>query len=171
MKDGARLDIRVQDIWDKNKRSTFLDIRVFHSHVPSNCTPSTEACYRSHEHRRRGVHTRSASLKLSTETSPSWSYPQVEVVNHLPQLLSRGLPASHLKNTNNCTAALSPSSNVGSPSAWSTQPYHAFAPPDLHICSSTENQLFEQPTGPHSCRGPAIYLTDLWPPIWTSHQL
>ena len=51
--DGARLDIRAQDFWDKSKRSTFFDVRVFNSHAPSNCMPSTEACYRRHEQEKR----------------------------------------------------------------------------------------------------------------------
>ena len=51
--DGARLDIRAQDLWDKSKRSTFFDVRVFNSHAPSNCMPSTEACYRRHEQEKR----------------------------------------------------------------------------------------------------------------------
>ena len=51
--DGARLDIRAPDFWDKSKRSTFFDVRVFNSHAPSNCMPSTEACYRRHEQEKR----------------------------------------------------------------------------------------------------------------------
>ena len=50
---GSRLDIRAQDLWDKSKRSALFDIRVFHSHAPSNCTSSTEACYRRHEQEKR----------------------------------------------------------------------------------------------------------------------
>ena len=53
MEDGARLDIRAQDLWDKSKRSTFFDVRVFNSHAPSNCMPSTKACYRRHEDEKR----------------------------------------------------------------------------------------------------------------------
>ena len=103
---------------------------------------------------RRVMHLRSASLKLSTKPSPSWSYLKVEAVDHQSQLPSRGLQASYLRNTDNCTAAPSPSSDVGSASVWSTQLWQIFA-----SCSSTGNQLFEQPTGRHSCWGPAtIYL-------------
>ena len=47
--DEARLDITAQDIWDKSKRSTLFDVRVFNFHAPSNCYSSTEACYRRHE--------------------------------------------------------------------------------------------------------------------------
>ena len=49
----TRLDIRAQDFWDKSKRSTFFDLRVFNSHAPSNCMPSTKACYRRHEQEKR----------------------------------------------------------------------------------------------------------------------
>lgn len=51
--DGAKIDIRAQDVWDKSKRSTFLDVRVVNFHVLSKCTPFTEACYRRHEQEKR----------------------------------------------------------------------------------------------------------------------
>ena len=51
--DGARLDIRAQDFWDRIKISTFFDVRVFNANAPSNCTSSTEACYRRHEQEKR----------------------------------------------------------------------------------------------------------------------
>ena len=49
----TRLDIRAQDFWDKSKRSTFFDVRVFNSHAPTNCMSSTEACCRRHEQEKR----------------------------------------------------------------------------------------------------------------------
>ena len=49
--EGARLDVKAQNFWDKSKQSTFFDVRIFNSHAPSNCTTSTDACYRRHEQR------------------------------------------------------------------------------------------------------------------------
>ena len=55
--DNARLDIRTQNFWDKSKRSTFSDVRVFNSHAPSNqMNPS--ACYRHHELEKRRMYER-----------------------------------------------------------------------------------------------------------------
>ena len=51
--DGARLDVKAQNFWDKSKQSTFFDVRIFNSHAPSNCTTSTDACYRRHECEKR----------------------------------------------------------------------------------------------------------------------
>ena len=49
VEDNARLHIRAQNFWDKSKRTTFFDVRVFNSHAPSNCSSSSDACYRRHE--------------------------------------------------------------------------------------------------------------------------
>ena len=43
--EGARLDIKAQNFWDKSKQSTFFDVRIFNSHAPANCSSSTDACY------------------------------------------------------------------------------------------------------------------------------
>ena len=51
--EGARLDIKAQKFWDKSKKSTFFDVRIFNSHAPANCTSSTDACYRRHEREKR----------------------------------------------------------------------------------------------------------------------
>ena len=50
--DCARLDIKVQNFWDKSRRTTYFDVRVFNAYAPSNCM-STEACYRKHELEKR----------------------------------------------------------------------------------------------------------------------
>ena len=47
--DGARLDIRAQNFWDKSRRTTFFDVRDFNSHAPSNISSTSEACYTRHE--------------------------------------------------------------------------------------------------------------------------
>ena len=41
------------NVWDKSKQSTFFDVRIFNSHAPVNCSSSTDACYRRHEHEKR----------------------------------------------------------------------------------------------------------------------
>ena len=51
--EGARLDIKAQNFWDKSKQSTFFDVRIFNSHAPANCSSSTDACYRRHEREKR----------------------------------------------------------------------------------------------------------------------
>ena len=53
VEDGARLDIRAQNFWDRSRRTTFFDVRVFNSHAPSNISTSSEACYRRHEREKR----------------------------------------------------------------------------------------------------------------------
>ena len=51
--DGARLDIKAQDFWDKSKQSALFHVRIFNSHAPSNCTSSSDACYRRHKCKKR----------------------------------------------------------------------------------------------------------------------
>ena len=51
--DGARLDIKAQKFWDKSKQPTFFDVRIFNSLATSNCTSSSDACYRRHEREKR----------------------------------------------------------------------------------------------------------------------
>ena len=51
--DSARLGIRAQNVWDKSQRSTYFDVRNFNSHALSNCTPSTDACYRRHKQEKK----------------------------------------------------------------------------------------------------------------------
>ena len=51
--DGARLDIKSQNFWDKSKQPTFFDVRIFNSLATSNCTSSSDSCYRRHEREKR----------------------------------------------------------------------------------------------------------------------
>ena len=51
--DGARLDIKAQKVLDKSTQPTFFDVRIFNSLVTSNCTSSSDACYRRHEREKR----------------------------------------------------------------------------------------------------------------------
>lgn len=47
--DGARLDIAVNGFWGGRSERTFLDVRVFNPHAPSNQQPSLASCYRKQE--------------------------------------------------------------------------------------------------------------------------
>ena len=51
--EGARLDIKASDFWDKSKRNTFFDVRVFNYHAPTNCKSSSISTYRKHEQEKR----------------------------------------------------------------------------------------------------------------------
>ena len=114
--EGARLDIKAQNFWDKSKQSTFFDVRIFNSHAPANCTSSTDACYRRHEREKRRAYEQ-RFLEVEHGTLLLWSCPQVEVGVRLPRLLSRDLQVSSLRNTTNHTVAPSASSDVRSLSA------------------------------------------------------
>ncbi len=47
--EGARLDIAVNGFWGGRYEKTFLDVRVFNPHAPSNSNTSINNCYRKHE--------------------------------------------------------------------------------------------------------------------------
>ena len=47
--DGAQLDIAVNGFWGGRSERTFLDVRVFNPHAPSNQQPSLASCYRKQE--------------------------------------------------------------------------------------------------------------------------
>ena len=47
--DGARLDIAVNGFWGGTYERTFLDVRVFNPHAPSNRRIPLSSCYRKHE--------------------------------------------------------------------------------------------------------------------------
>ena len=46
---GARLDIAANGFWGGGFERTFLDVRVFNPHAPSNRNTTIERCYRKHE--------------------------------------------------------------------------------------------------------------------------
>ena len=110
----ARLDVKAQNFRDKSKQSTFFDVRIFNSHTPSNCTTSTDACYRRHEReKRRAYEQRILEVEHGTFT------PLVLFAsggNRLIRLPSRDLQVSSLRNTINRTGAPSTLSDVRSPS-------------------------------------------------------
>ncbi len=53
--DGARLDVSVKGFWEAGGRheKTFLDVRVFNPHAPSNNNSSIANCYKKHENGKR----------------------------------------------------------------------------------------------------------------------
>ena len=46
---GARLDIAVSGFWGEGYKRSFVDVRVFNPHAPSNRNTSITNCYRRHE--------------------------------------------------------------------------------------------------------------------------
>ena len=47
--DGARLDISVNGLWGGRHEKTFIDVRIFNPHAPSNKKSTLSSCYRNHE--------------------------------------------------------------------------------------------------------------------------
>ena len=47
--DGARLDIAANGFWSGRFEKTFMDVRVFNRHAPSNKQTTLTSCYRKHE--------------------------------------------------------------------------------------------------------------------------
>ena len=47
--DGARLDISANGFWGGRCEKTYIDIKVFNPHAPSNRTTNSKAIYRKHE--------------------------------------------------------------------------------------------------------------------------
>ncbi len=47
--DTARLDIAANGFWGGKLERTFIDVRVFNPHAPSNRSTSLEQCFRNHE--------------------------------------------------------------------------------------------------------------------------
>ena len=110
-KEGARLDIKAQNFRANNKPSSTSESSTptHHqtAHPPMLATEDMNA--------RRGEYMNTVCSRWSMVLL--WSCPQVEVGVHLPQLLSRVLQVSSLRNTTNHTAAPSASSDVRSPLA------------------------------------------------------
>ena len=51
--DGARLDISANGVWGGKYEKTYLDVRVFNPHAPSNKNTTLSACYRKHEREKK----------------------------------------------------------------------------------------------------------------------
>ena len=49
IEDGARLDISANGFWGGRCEKTYIDIKVFNPHAPSNRTTNSKAIYRKHE--------------------------------------------------------------------------------------------------------------------------
>ena len=67
--DGARLDIAVSGFWGGRFEKTYLDVRIFNPHAPSNRGSSTTSCYRKHENeKKRAYEQRLLEIEHSTFT-------------------------------------------------------------------------------------------------------
>ena len=53
LQDGARLDIAANGLWGGRFERTYLDVRVFNPHAPSNRHTQLSACYRKHEQEKK----------------------------------------------------------------------------------------------------------------------
>ena len=49
IEDGARLDISASGFWGGRCEKTYIDVKVFNPHAPSNRTTNSKAIYRKHE--------------------------------------------------------------------------------------------------------------------------
>ena len=49
VEDGARLDIAANGFWGGRYERTFIDVRIFNPHAPSNHNSDLATCYRKHE--------------------------------------------------------------------------------------------------------------------------
>ena len=67
--DGARLDIAVNGFWGGRFEKTYLDVRVFNPHAPSNRKTDISNCYRRHEaEKKRAYEQRIREVEHSTFT-------------------------------------------------------------------------------------------------------
>ena len=56
--DGARLDIAANELWGGRFERTYVDVRIFNPHPPSNRHPSLAACYKKHENIKKHAYQR-----------------------------------------------------------------------------------------------------------------
>ena len=56
--EGARLDISFNGFWGSKFEKTFVDVRVFNPHAPSNKCLQTEECYKKHENEKKRTYER-----------------------------------------------------------------------------------------------------------------
>ena len=62
LQDGARLDISANSLWGGRFEKTFLDVRVFNPHAPSNRSSSITACYNKHEREKKGLTSKESGM-------------------------------------------------------------------------------------------------------------
>ena len=148
--DNARLDVKAQNFWDKSKQSTFFDVRIFNSDAPSNCTTSTDACYRRHEcEKRRTYEQRIPEVEHGTftplvlSTSGGWGLSATVAFKRLAGLISKkhDQPYSSTLNFIRCKIAFS---LIDSAVACLRGPRSAFHAP-------ARLQPERPPPGPHLC--------------------
>ena len=95
VEDNARLDIRAQNFSNKSKQTTFFDVRVINSHAPSNCSSSSDVCYRRHKRdKRRSYEQRILEVEHETPTplvlssSGGWGLSATVAFKRLASLIS-----------------------------------------------------------------------------------
>ena len=67
--EGARLDVSVNGFWGGRHEKTFLDVRVFNPHAPSNKNSSISNCYKRHENeKKRAYEQRITNIEHSSFT-------------------------------------------------------------------------------------------------------
>ena len=67
--EGARLDIAANGFWGGRYERTFLDVRIFNPHAPSNSNQSLSVCYKTHEKsKKRAYEQRVREIEKATFT-------------------------------------------------------------------------------------------------------
>ena len=95
--DGARLDIAANGLWGGRFERTYVDVRIFNPHAPSNRHPSLAACYKKHENIKKRAYQRRV---CEVEHAPS---------HHLSCLPPEVWLERPLYSTNDLLLALPPS--------------------------------------------------------------
>ena len=50
MEDGAHLDVAIDGFWGGRFEKSYVDIKVFNPHAPTNCSSAPRSIYCHHEH-------------------------------------------------------------------------------------------------------------------------
>ena len=113
--DGARLDIAVNGFWGGRFERTFLDVRIFNPHAPTNKNTTISKCYRKHEaEKKRAYEQRILEVEQSTFTPLIFSATAMVEWPNSAQPFTRGWLPSLLTNGNTPTAQPSPGSDASS---------------------------------------------------------
>ena len=94
--DGARLDISANGVWGITFEKTYLDVRIFNPHTPSNKNMSLQACYRKHEQEKKRTYEqriceieRSTFTPLVLSTTAGMGKETTVFFKHLPSMLAQ----------------------------------------------------------------------------------
>ena len=153
--EGARLDIKAQNFWDKSKQINLFDVRIFNSHAPANCSSSTDACYRRHEHEKRRAYEQcvlkvehGTFTPLVLSTSGGWGLSATVAFKRLAGLISEKYDKPYSSTLSFIRRKIA-FSLIDSAISCLRAPQIRFS------CSSQGFQLDGLPLGPHPCWGPA----------------